>query len=511
MGLPDELLRKSVKDETFKRLERAASSYNPLHSFSLPHGEGKQYAQQFGDMYFLRLAKLKPVVEAIATEEWGEFEIAGEKAQRVERVLDVRQGQLCWVAGTIYMEMPMKPNILEDISKEHWIAGPPPRQSYFSDELDAQVMLEDESGRLSLTGAMLQNRLLVTGVIVAVLGTENANGEFEVLDMQLPDLPPQPQRWQRDDVKTERNGKVALDQEKSNGKKIAFVSGLDISGTRADTLRLALLSEYLLGEALGEVEQDSATKVSRLVIAGNSVALDVIMSAPHDQETTKKAASKKYGYDATAYNATPTTLLDHFLAELLPSIPITLLPGEHDPANVSLPQQGIHAAMFPHARTYTRLQPGDVNGGEPGWFDSVTNPWEGDIEGWRFLGDSGQPLDDILKYVEAGGPNGADAEGRLEVMGNMLRWRCNAPTAPDTLWCYPFQEKDQFVVEECPHVYFVGNQPRFDSTVIEGPAAGQTVRLVTIPRFYESGQLVLIDAETLEVELVQFDVPAETG
>jgi DNA polymerase II small subunit/DNA polymerase delta subunit B len=38
-----------------------------------------------------------------------------------------------------------------------------------------------------------------------------------------------------------------------------------------------------------------------------------------------------------------------------------------------------------------------------------------------------------LKYVDAGGPNGTDADGRIEVMESMLRWRCAAPTAPDTL------------------------------------------------------------------------------
>lgn len=36
---------------------------------------------------------------------------------KVDRVLDVRQGELVWVAGTVYMEMPLKPNILDDISK----------------------------------------------------------------------------------------------------------------------------------------------------------------------------------------------------------------------------------------------------------------------------------------------------------------------------------------------------------------------------------------------------------
>jgi DNA polymerase delta subunit 2 len=433
MGLPDELLTKPTNDDSAAQLNRISSSYNPLYSYRLPYGENKSYMQQFGDMYFLRLAKLKPVVETIATDEWNDFEIAGERARRVERVLDVRQGQLCWVAGTIYMDMPLKPNILEDISKEHWTAGPLPRQSYYSNELGMQIMLEDESGRLRLTGAMLKNSLLVTGVIVAVLGTENANGDFEVLDIQTPNLPRQPQRWERDEAKSAEEGKMEVDRKSSDGKKIAFVSGLDISGTRADNLRLALLSEYLLGEALGFDDQATVTRISRLVIAGNSIASDVIDVAPGAPETAKKAAGKKYGYDAAAYNPIPTTLLDHFLAELLPSMPITLMPGEHDPANVSLPQQAVHNAMFPHARAYASPQLGDPTLQDPGWFDSVTNPWEGDIEGWRIMGTSGQPVDDILKYVDTGGPNGTDADGRLEVMESMLRWRCAAPTAPDTL------------------------------------------------------------------------------
>lgn len=47
-----------------------------------------------------------------------EVKIAGDTVHRVERVLDVRQGELCWVTGTVYMDMPLKPNILDDISKD---------------------------------------------------------------------------------------------------------------------------------------------------------------------------------------------------------------------------------------------------------------------------------------------------------------------------------------------------------------------------------------------------------
>lgn len=36
----------------------------------------------------------------------------------VARVLDVVKSQLCWVIGTVYMDMPLKPNVLEDIGRD---------------------------------------------------------------------------------------------------------------------------------------------------------------------------------------------------------------------------------------------------------------------------------------------------------------------------------------------------------------------------------------------------------
>lgn len=500
-----DMLRPWKDSEKFEERKRTPSTYNPLYSFRLGRGDTKQYQQQFADIYFLRLAKLKPVVEKIAQADWEDFEIAGEKANRVHRVLDVRQGQLCWVVGTFYMDLPLKPNILEDISKEHWVAGPPPRQSYLNADGETQIMLEDESGRLRLTGAVLTDKLLVTGVIVAVIGTENANGDFEVLDMHIAELPPQPKRWERDDEEAEAEGEMAVDRPAQQGRKIALVSGLNISGTTADTLNLALLSEFLLGEAAGDEDQDLSTNISRLIIAGNSIDADAVDEQANGVDDTKKSAHKKYGYDASAYNPTPTAHLDQFLSELLPSIPVTIMSGDHDPANSSMPQQAIHPAMFPHSRVYSTSNFDDPETEEPAWFDSVTNPWDGDVEGWRFMGNSGQPVDDILKYISLGGDDGKSAEGRLEVMEALLRWRCGAPTAPDTLWSYPFQDRDPFVIEECPHVLFVGNQPQFDTAVVDG-LDGQQVRLIALPSFHQTGQLVLLDSETLEPEIVHFDV-----
>ena len=290
------------------------------------------------------------------------------------------------------------------------------------------TMLEDESGRLRLIGTPLQISMLATGCIIAVMGTENANGDFEIIDMKVPDLPRQPQRWERDEeaaLLTTDGGKSKTNgQKKERGAKVAIISGLGINGDEGNTLTLDLLMEYLLGEACGTSTQTDVSKISRLVIAGNSISEGSPLHLR--EELSDKKSSKKYGYDSAAYNPAPTKRLDEFLATLLPSIPITLLPGDGDPANVSLPQQPIHPAMFPRSRNYCAT-PGSS---EPGWFHSVSNPWEGDVDGWRFMGNGGQPIDDLFKYVEG--------DDRLDMMENLLRWRCGAPTAPDTLCkCLP--------------------------------------------------------------------------
>ena len=51
-------------------------------------------------------------------EKWGEMVIAGQKAKHVERVLEVRQGELGWIVGTVYMDLPLKPNVLEDLARD---------------------------------------------------------------------------------------------------------------------------------------------------------------------------------------------------------------------------------------------------------------------------------------------------------------------------------------------------------------------------------------------------------
>ena len=63
-------------------------------------------------------------MEEVAVAEWEGLSIGNEKARRVERVLDVRQGELCYVAGTIYVDMPLKPNVMDDVATDVSIASP---------------------------------------------------------------------------------------------------------------------------------------------------------------------------------------------------------------------------------------------------------------------------------------------------------------------------------------------------------------------------------------------------
>lgn len=294
------------------------------------------------------------------------------------------------------------------------------------------MMLEDESGRLRVTGAVFDEPL-VTGCVIAALGTEQADGTFQVLATQYADLPRQPPRWEHSDSALAASKQPIPKHEKAG--KLAIVSGLDFTGSGDDDVAPDLLMEYLLCEAGGAADHSKISQISRLLIAGDSLAhASPILS--REDYAARNASKKSYGYDSSAYNASPSERLDVFLSQLLPHLPVTILPGESDPASVALPQQPLHPALLPLSRAYAN-PPAKSNETLEG-LDSVTNPWEGEVEGWRVLASGGQNVSDFLKYV--------DGVGVGDVLECMLRWRCVAPTAPDTLCMdVPFHFSDPFL------------------------------------------------------------------
>ena len=57
--------------------------------------------------------------------------------------------------------------------------------------------MEDESGRIELAGTRIYQEGLVTGCVIGVLGSETTGGQFDVVDICLPEMAPQVKRVER--------------------------------------------------------------------------------------------------------------------------------------------------------------------------------------------------------------------------------------------------------------------------------------------------------------------------
>ncbi|CAG8576059.1 1244_t:CDS:2, partial [Acaulospora colombiana] len=265
------------------------------------------------------------------------------EVKHVNRILDVKSDETCYIIGTVYMDMQFKPNILDDVTKEHWVIAPPPRPKYCS--TDDKILLEDESGRIKLTGEILSQEIIVTGLIMAVLGKENAEGEFEVYDLCFAGIPYQPGLI-----------KAPIDDD----KYIALVCGLNI-GESKSALQLQMMIEYLMCEIGSSSEQYFSSKIARLIIAGNSL--------PEAKLVDDDKKQKKYGYDGSIYNAELCSELDSILDELCSTVPVDLMPGSNDPTNLSLPQQPIISNLLPKANKHSN-------------FRRTTNPYWCELDGF---------------------------------------------------------------------------------------------------------------------------------
>eukprot|EP00898_Chlorokybus_atmophyticus_P001836 jgi/Chlat1/2653/Chrsp178S02503 len=404
----------------------------------------KKYTQQYAQIYFQRLMLLRRLMEQRVSKQWPNLP--------VRKILSLEEEVDCCVIGTLYKEMALKPCILDDYLKDRSIA-PLVKGTKFVKPDDA-LHLEDESGRMRLIGAAIDTQTLVSGIVIAVRGREKKGGDFEVSEVLLPELPPQPP--------LPSPGKDAY---------VAIVSGLGLGGATASPLHAQLLVDYLTGHLGSPQEQAMSARIVRVIVAGDSLGTSV-----------SSVADPVIGPKVQSQVAAQLQEADLTITQLAAAMPIDVLPGSNDPANYSLPQQPLHPCLFQAASHYSS-------------YLAVTNPHECDIGGVRFLGTSGQNVDDIWKY--------SAQEDRLALMELTLQARHLAPTAPDTLACYPFADREPFIIETCPHVYYTGNQPSFATKKLMG-LDGQETRIVLIPRFDQSGTVVLVNLATLKCHPVTF-------
>ncbi|TFK26408.1 hypothetical protein FA15DRAFT_667499 [Coprinopsis marcescibilis] len=463
----------------------------------------KSYRHQYSNIYFMRLKLLRLAVEERALQRWGKLD---DRPELVPRVLEVTKGQLCYIIGTVYMEMPLKANVMEDITRDRSIQAPPPKAKFYSPE--DSVMLEDESGRIHLVGACLKDARLVTGVIIGALGMETPNGDFEVIDVCLAGLPPQLSALNEEED-------MYVD-ESSSDPWIAVASGLDVGSDNSSDARIQLLVEYLTGECEVADDQVLPSQIARLILAGDSLSSASITARADAVAAAEDKKQKKIIQDRALLSPHPIHTLASHLLDIGRSLPIHILPGELDPSGTIMPQQPLPRVMFSAVSklptfscesnpTYIRVVPGEVE-----------EPKEGEEVGTNVLSklrtllvNSGQPLNDMFKYL----PN--RNHSRLSILESTLKWRHMAPTAPDTLWCHPFIEEDPFILYETPDIYIVGGQKRFGTKLVEGERAGKgrkpRCRLVMVPHFGRTGVLVLINLRTLAVKCMNFSIEGMTG
>ncbi len=356
--------------------------------------------------------------------------------------------------------MPLRPSILDEyteVEKERPLSG---KWAAETDEL----YLEDESGRVMVTGPAIEaSRLLVSGVVCALLGHEVRGGEFVVEAICFPSFPPQ----------APAPAPAAAQGSAPTRRRLAFVSGLMFGDAPGNADRNQLLVDYLCGSA-GGVE--GAAEIGRVIIAGNTVALK-------DGGATSANLEKDVTMATGEWVATPLEQADSFLEQLCATCPVDILAGPLDPANNTLPQRPMFRFLFRTAGQFTSLTP-------------VSNPCDLDVAGGlRVVGTSGQNVADFVKYHSH--------FSYCDALEQMLLWSHIAPTAPDSLHCFPFQDRDPFILTECPHILFAGNAPGFEARVVAGPQ-GQKVTLLAIPSFAQQHAIVLVDVDTLQVETLEF-------
>lgn len=437
----------------YTRLHKAKAKFESAIPKKWPGVPVKETLAVSADATAAQLAAVDAMHQA---EEAAGTQSATQGDRKDDEVTEVETEQVVVIA-LVAKEMRLRPNAVDDAvgggagATKLLGAG----KKFVHDE--DGLFLDDDTGRLRVAeGDVLPASKLTNGVVVAVLCRARATAP-DVVDVEdvmflgdaTPAAPPRP---------------MMADDTKDAPTYVMLVSGLSLGQT--NPAHIGLLLDFVAG-SVGDAA--AASRIARVIIAGNSVATskDDETSANPDSDVANLAA------------------LDAFLARLAALLPVDLMVGAEDPAPYALPQAPVHACLLPAASAVPGLnRRGNPISLEVASDDDTSTPI-------TILGHAGQCVDDAWRYLAE--------DDRLEVLASTLRWRHLAPTAPDTLVCHPNDGSDDVLgMEAAPHVLFAGNQPTFATREEAG------TRLVCVPAFASTSSAVLVDMHTLEAHEVRF-------
>ena len=125
----------------------------------------------------------------------------------------------------------------------------------------------------------------------------------------------------------------------------------------------------------------------------------------------------------------------------------------------------------------------------------VGNPYLFTLNDLAFIGTSGENVDNIRQCSSIG--------NTMDIMQSTLRWGHLAPSAPNDLRSYPF-DNDPMVIESIPDVYFVGGQKSFEKKIVD--VNGRKVMMISIPEFSSTHSAVIYNTKTEEVKEINFSL-----
>lgn len=241
-------------------------------------------------------------------------------------------------------------------------------------------------------------------------------------------------------------------------------------------MSLALFQQWIYGnlESFGKSLDFEAANIVRIIVAGNSVR-----ASPEIRQKSLMTRQPESTLTLKAVKA-----VDELIAGWSKSVNVDLMPGEFDPSNFMLPQQSMHHCMFPQSAPC-------------GAFKGVPNPFQCEIEDRTILGTSGQNISNIQNFSKVSDP--------LEALRSVITWGHLAPTSPDTLSCYPYYDRDPFVMKTCPHILFAGNTNEYKTDIHVG-SSGQKTRLVCVPSFAKTQSVAVVNIRTLECQNLCFQI-----
>lgn len=518
------------------------------------------YARQYSHVYSARLAALRERCVANAKQSARAEGIISREDENnlvADKIIEVKEGVWSILVGTIVKEMDPKrrPPVeskynnatdaqtflfpSDDGSRIKQIES---LRSYLFDSKKGDVLhLEDESGRVELTpeeevtDAMsasknsnaLDPNNVATGVVSAVVGKICATkGIFQVRSIHFASLP-------LPDVTTSRalnNDDMQTVEELEEEPILLLVSGLgcgsdspsDCETGASLALRREMLLEYLTDPILS-----NGASVCRVIIAGGGVSAYAKSLSDDGSRGSEKENNRKNCNNVAKLKSSKTSDsdshmvyslrdLDLYISELLSSgIPVDYIPGWHDPTNANWPQRPLHSCLLPLSCTFVDL------------FSRCTNPYEGNLEhrdsSVRVLGSDGLNVADLRRFLakrdskEVEEDNDSTVLSCIDTLHQTLKFGHMAPTGPDSLPTFPSFESDPFVLNYRPDVYFVGNCDKFETRLVDVDGneinencddlvAGKcATRLVCVPSFALTGEVVLIKLNSLECEVVSFN------